>query len=105
MIELIKSSTISEKRDLLFLMVGQHGSPWHSLLQLFTAHCHTSIETRTHTARFVLDSYEIEQAKGTLVCKDQIAPDLEILRSATESGKNAVMRGQSGYTNFRKDIY
>lgn len=96
---LIKNSTPAEKRELLFLMAGHHGSSWYSLLQMFTAHCHTSMQSRVNVARSILDNYEMEAATGKLVCTENVAPDLDMLRNAIEEGKKSVIDGNSGYTN------
>lgn len=96
---LIKKSTAVEKRELLFLMAGDHGSPWYSLLQMFTAHCHTSMQARVNAARSILDNYEMEAAAGQLVCRSNILPDIGMLKNAVEEGKKSVIAGNSGYTN------
>lgn len=96
---LINNMTGTEKRELLYLMSGQHGSPWYSLLQLFTAHCHTSLRARVSTARLILDNYEMEAAAGALVCPESVRPDLPMLRNAVEQGKLSAMNGSGGYTN------
>lgn len=95
----LRDMTITEKRELLYLIAGKHGSPWYSLLQLFTAHCHTSLKSRVNAARVILDSYEMEEKTGDLVCMDNIKPDIQILRNAIEEGKRSVMEGSRGYTN------
>lgn len=95
----IRNLTSIEKRELLYLIAGRHGSPWYSLLQMFTAHCHTSMKSRVNVARAILDNYEMEEAAGELVCTDNVAPDLQILKNAIEEGKRAVMKGTQGYTN------
>lgn len=50
LIHLIRQASPKEKRELLFLMAGKHGSSWFALLQMFTAHCHTpcSAESPLH---------------------------------------------------------
>ena len=99
LILLIRNSTAIEKRELLYLMAGRHGSPWYSLLQMFTAHCHTSMKSRVNVARIVLDNYEMESVTGQLVCETNVKPDIPMLKNAVEEGKRAVMAGKSGYTN------
>lgn len=99
LILLIRNSTAVEKRELLYLMAGQHGSSWYSLLQMFTAHCHTSMKSRIGVARNILENYEIESATGQLVCTENIQPDIEMLRNAIEEGKKSVMAGNTGYTS------
>lgn len=98
---LINNLTPMEKRELLYLMAGHHGSPWYSLLQMFTAHCHTSMKSRVNVARTILDTYEMESAAGTLVCADSVKPDLQMLRNAIEEGKKSAISGSSGYTNVK----
>lgn len=99
LILLIRNSTAIEKRELLYLMAGRHGSPWYSLLQMITAHCHTSMKSRVNVARIVLDNYEMESVTGQLVCETNVKPDIPMLKNAVEEGKKAVMAGKSGYTN------
>ncbi len=96
---LIDQATPMEKRQLLFLMAGKHGSSWYALLQMFTAHCHTSMQCRVATARIVLDNYEMQQETNELVCTDNVAPNLDILRNAIESGKSAAQQKRPGYTS------
>lgn len=96
---LIKNSTSIEKRELLFLMAGNHGSPWYSLLQLFTAHCHTNMRARIGAARTILDNYEMDAATDNLVCPTNVKPDIPMLRNAIEEGKRSVILGNIGYTN------
>ena len=96
---LIDQATPIEKRQLLFLMAGKHGSSWYALLQMFTAHCHTSMQCRVATARIVLDNYEMQQETNELVCTDNVAPNLDILRNAIESGKSAAQQKRPGYTS------
>ena len=99
LIHLIRQASPKEKRELLFLMAGKHGSSLFALLQMFTAHCHTSMQCRVSTARNVLDNYEMQQETGELVCMDNVQPDLDILRRAVESGKQAAQRKAYGYTH------
>lgn len=99
LIDLVKNSTMTEKRELLYLMAGRHGSSWYSLLQMFTAHCHTSMHSRVNAARLILDNYEMDVQRGSIVCPDNIRPDVQMLHNAVEEGKRAVINSQSGYTN------
>ena len=100
LMELVQNMTAKEKRQLLYLMAGRHGSPWYSLLQMFTAHSHTSMRARVNVARAVLDNYEMEAKTGDLVCPENIGPDLTLLRDSIEQGKKAAMDKTSGYTTI-----
>lgn len=95
---LIKQSTPMEKRQLLYLMIGDHGSSWYSLLQMFTAHCHTTMKTRVTASRIILENFEMEKELGSLVCKDNVMPDIKMLKYAISQGKNAVEHNNYGYS-------
>ena len=96
LILLIRQSSAEEKKELLFLMSGHHGSSWHSLLQMFTAHCHTSMRSRVTASRVILENYEMEEKTGTLVCPQDSPPDPNTLRSASSQGQNAGQNGEGG---------
>jgi transcriptional regulator with XRE-family HTH domain len=100
---LVRNSTAQEKRQLLYLMAGRHGSSWYSLLQLFCAHCHTSMRSRVNAARMIADNYDMDEETGALVCPGNIRPDMDMLRHSIEDGKNAVMTGAQGYTSVPTD--
>lgn len=95
---LIKVSSAAEKRELIYLMSGKHGSSWPALLQLFSAYCHMSLQSRVLIARIVLESYEMEEKNGRLVNSDKIKPDLELLKSAIAICKAATQNGYYGYS-------
>lgn len=97
LISLVKNTSTLEKKQLLFLMAGNHGSSWHALLQLFTAHCHTTMQSRAASARLILDNYEIENKNQKLVCPEGVQPDLDILYQAVCQGKQAAMKNDKGY--------
>ena len=103
LVSFIKQTTITEKRQLLFLMAGSHGSSWYSLLQMFTAHCHSSLRSRVTAAQMILENYEMDKSAKQLVCPKNIQPDTELLRKSIEQGKKAVRKNKKGYTNL-KDI-
>lgn len=95
---LIESATIEEKRQLLFLMAGAHGSSWYSLLQMFTAHCHTSMRSRVNAASLVKGNFEMDREMGTLVCEEDPMPDMELLGLSIDLGTRAAIDGSSGYS-------
>lgn len=100
LLELIKSLSPTERRQLLYIMAGRHGSDFHSMLQMFTAHAHTSMQARVTAARNVLDNYEMEECNNNLILPEVAKPDIEVLKSAVEAGFNAVKNGEKGYTNI-----
>lgn len=92
--------TPTEKRQLLFLMTGQHGSSWYSLLQMFTAHCHTVMQSRVNTARMIVENYEMDCGRKENICPESVQPDLKMLKNAIEECKKSVIRNASGYINI-----
>ena len=81
---LVKNMTDLEKRELLYLMAGRHGS----------------LRSRVTAARTILENYEMDEACGALVCPDNVRPDMRMLRHAVEEGKQSVFNQLSGYTNL-----
>lgn len=98
LMDLVRNSTTLEKQQLLYMMSGAHGSSWYSLLQMFTAHCHTSMKSRVAAARIIAENYEMEMQSGDLVCAEEAAPDLRVLNYAISQGKQAVQDRKQGYT-------
>lgn len=98
LLELIRNSSHMEKKQLLYLMSGDHGSSWYSLLQMFTAHCHTSMQSRVSAARIITENYEMEEKTGKLVCPDDVRPDLIMLNESINQGKQAALEAKKGYT-------
>lgn len=105
LIELIKNSTSIEKRQLLYLMHGAHGSSWYCLLQMFTAHCHTTMQCRVTTARNIKENYEMNEKRGVLACPENIRPDLSVLEAAIIKGKQAVFDNKSEYATPEEDYF
>lgn len=103
LISIIKNTSTFEKKQLLFLMTGNHGSSWYALLQLFTAHCHTSMQSRSTTARLILENYEIEKTNNKLVCIDDAHPDMSVLNKAIFKGKQAAIKNDKGYIATAND--
>ncbi|MBQ4574457.1 MAG: helix-turn-helix transcriptional regulator [Clostridia bacterium] len=97
LIMLIRRSSAFEKRELLYLMAGKHGSSWYSLLQMFTTHCHTTMQSRVTAARLILENYEMEAETDELVLPDEITPDLTTLKRAITQGKQAAQKKENGY--------
>lgn len=90
-------ATPSEKRKLAYCIFGNTGSSWHSQLEMLTAHNHCTLRSRVTVAQAIYDSYIMEDAQNILVKQDHIAPDIEVLRSAINSGRVSVLNGHRGY--------
>lgn len=95
---------ISDKRALLYLFYGNHGSSPHSVLQLMLAHLHSPIEFRIMTAYMVANEYELNSKLGTLICADNIQPDMDNLWKAIHSATDSAVNNDFGYTNLKKEF-
>lgn len=95
----IKSMSEVEKKQLLFLISGNHGSSWHHLLQMFTAHCHINLKSRVLTAEMIINSYEMDLETKHLYCEDDIMPDVNMLKEAINQAKTSVIKGKKSYFN------
>lgn len=90
-------ATPSEKRKLAYCIFGNTGSSWHSQLEMLTAHNHCSLRTRVNVAQAIYNSYLMEDSQNALIKQDYIAPNLNVLKSAIDSGMESVLRGNKGY--------
>lgn len=88
-----------DKRALLFLIYGNHGSSAKAVLQLVLAHLHTPLKDRIANAVLVAQVYSMEKKLGNLICTENIMPKDEILNNAIEEAKKATLAGHYGYIN------
>lgn len=98
LIKYIDSCSPAEHKQLLYLIAGKHGSDWYAVLQMMTAHCHCSMQSRVCAARIILDNYDMDCSKGSNVCPDSILPDTELLEQSILKGKSAAIEGKIGYS-------
>lgn len=90
-------ATDSEVRKVAFCIFGNTGSSWPAQLEMLTAHNHTTLKSRVNAAQMILDSYDMEKARGELVRTDHILPNEDVLNHAIKSGKRSVLEGKPGY--------
>lgn len=100
LITCIKACTPEQKRKLFYLFFGGHGSSPSGIIELMTAHLHTSLRDRINVALCVAENYEMAQAQGNLVGDDHIKPDMDILRKSLKNGRIAVIQNKNSYTNM-----
>lgn len=94
---LIHNIPISDKRALLYLYYGEHGSSAHSLIQLGLAYLHASLGSRTAMATIIANIFEMEQEMNRLICKENIMPDVDDLNDAIRKARIAVINNEYGY--------
>lgn len=98
LIHYINSASSTELHQMAFVITGEHGSDWYGLLQMLTAHCHTSMQSRVMAARTILDNYKIESKAQTLIEPDEAKPNIELLDTSVQRGLNAALNGEQGYS-------
>lgn len=95
--ELMKDIPMSGKRALLFLFYGKHGSSPNAVIQMMLAHLHTGMKARALHASLISQTYVIEKETNTLVCPENIQPNIEALDKAIDSAKNAYINNKTNY--------
>lgn len=98
LITLIKSFSPSEKRKLLFIIDGKHGSSTAGIIEMICAHLHVPLKDRLNVCQNIMANYEIADAHGTIVRKENIQPSMEILQQAYENAKTSVKCHKDSYT-------
>lgn len=87
------------KRQLLYILLGNHGSSPTAVLNLMNAHLQSPMRDRISQAVHITENYELSKAMGSIVRPDNIQPSVELLHASIESAKEAVINGQKGYIN------
>lgn len=91
LIRYIKGMRPEDKRKLLFVAYGDHGSSFSELIEMLTAHFHTPDENRITIAQNICTNFEIAQAKDRLIAKDHVMPDIKILKNAIIRKRNILL--------------
>lgn len=97
---LISSISINDKRALLYLYYGDHGSSPHSVLQLLLAHLHLPMILRINDACNVDTNYKMAKELNMLVCPDNIQPDLSDFKHSIIMALEACKDNRDSYTNL-----
>lgn len=100
---LIQNISINDKRALLYLYYGDHGSSPHSVIQLMLAHLHLPLTLRINDACNVDTNYKMAKELNTLVCPDNIKPDLSDFKSSIIKALEASKNNKNSYTNIFKE--
>lgn len=94
---LIKEIGIKEKRALLYLYKGKHGSSPYSVLQLLLAHLHLPMSLRINDACNVNTNYKLAKELGQLVCPENIQPDLSNFRNSIDKALESCKAKEDRY--------
>lgn len=91
LIKYAKALRPSERKKLLFVVYGQHGSEFEELIELMVAYFHTPDENRITVAQNICTNFEIAQATGKTVAKDSVMPDLKLVKNAIIRKRNKIL--------------
>lgn len=97
---LISNISINDKRALLYLYYGEHGSDPHSVIQLILAHLHLPMILRINDACNVDTNYKTAKELDVLVCPDNIQPDLSDFKHSILMALEACKENRDSYTNL-----
>lgn len=87
-----------EVDKIAFLLFGQHGSDWPSMLDEYVANAHCSMRSRAAVCRLVIENYELEAATGDLIDPETAKPNIGNLRSAHCAGQKAAQLNRNEYS-------
>ncbi|MDD6347715.1 MAG: helix-turn-helix transcriptional regulator [Lachnospiraceae bacterium] len=97
---LIRSIAMDDKRALLYLYNGAHGSSPHAILQLLLCHLHSPMSFRINNACGIETAYKLAEELNTIVCPDNIRPDLSNFRDSINRAIEACKNNTDRYTSL-----
>lgn len=103
LIKRIKACSPSEKRKMLFILYGDHGSSTHAIIDMTVAHLHVGLKDRLNVCQQVILNYKIALKHNKLVKEEHILPDMVFLEQAFENAMESVYEGKNSYSNVRSD--
>lgn len=92
------------KRAILYLFYGHHGSSPFAIIQLILAYLHTPLKIRMTSAALISQLYETEKELDSIICKEDVLPNLEELNDSIRRARVAVMHKEYGYTVLDKEV-
>lgn len=94
---LIAQLPMSGKRQLLYMLYGNHGSSPNAVLNLMNAHLQTPLKDRIVHAAMIVENYELEKMLGNLVSPNNVKPDVEMIKKSMDNARTTVEKHRSGY--------
>lgn len=101
---LIAQLPASGKRQLLYMLYGNHGSSPNAILNLMNAHLQTPLKDRIVHAAMIVEDYEIENSLGNIVSPNNVKPDVKMLRISMDNARATVEKHRSGYHLIDSEI-
>lgn len=100
-VSVVKDLSSTDKRYLLFILYGNHGSSPTGVINLISAHLQVPMRYRLIHYNMIIQDYEIEAALGNLICLENIGPDIDVLTNSIFRIENSVCN-QTRYRNLDK---
>lgn len=97
LLKLAQDLPYHEKRKLLFILEGSHGSSPVSVIDMMVANLQTPLRDRMGVCQTILSNYEIADSLDILTDKNAVRPSVSHLKKALESAITAVIKKQNSY--------
>ena len=98
---MIQNISIADKRALLYLYCGDHGSSPHSVIQLMLSHLHCPMSFRIIDACNIETAYKLAKELDLIVCPDNIQPDLSDFSDSIHQAVEACKNNMDRYTTIK----
>ena len=102
--QLVEQLPAAGKRQLLYMLYGNHGSSPNAVLNLMNAHLQAPLKDRIVHAAMIVENYELEKLLGNLVCPSNVQPDIGMLKTSIENARTTVEKHRSGYHMIQSEI-
>lgn len=90
---------IHEKKKLLFILEGSHGSSPSAVIDLMIANLQTPLRDRLGVCQTIISNYEMADELGMLTSKDSIRPSVDRLKQSLQAAIGAVKKRLNSYLN------
>lgn len=98
LLNIIKSLSYVTKKQIYYMLCGNHGSNPSTTLDLFVAHLKVSLRYRHSHASIILQNYEVEKALGNIKESD-FYPDTHLLKYSVGNAFRSIMDNINSYSN------
>lgn len=100
---LISNLPVEEKRKLLYVAYGEHGSSPPAVLDMVCAHLHTPLIARIGVAELIRSNFSLSNGVHRVTNAKNIMPNMEQLDDAIAAAREAVVRKAEHYTSISKE--
>ena len=96
--EYVSTMSIRDKRHIMFAVSCRHGGDRYALMELVSAYLQIPMAARYAIAQLIETQYNLSVANHAIQCPNNIQPNMALLHSAIESGRDAALSGLTGYS-------